>query len=294
MAIQYWNRKNQRLEQEDVYGDMFVRMLYGNPFGFCLADSLLVRKFVSRAYGARQAARASGKKVAPFVEKFRIPMEQYEPGPFATFNDFFIRRFKAGQRPFPEEAGVMGAFAEARYLAFDDVSRPITLPVKGLGLEPMALLGRTPGKERFRGGPCLLARLCPVDYHRFHFPDAGRLAHEHREEGKLHSVNPLALERNPGLLLENERHVSLLDTENFGRLAYVEVGALCVGKIVQSHRGLTFARGEEKGYFLFGGSTVVVYGEPGAWAPEADLLEQSAKGIETLVELGAPVARRLE
>jgi phosphatidylserine decarboxylase len=105
-------------------------------------------------------------------------------------------------------------------------------------------------------------------------------------------VNPLALKRHPRLFLGNERQISLLETEHFGLLAYVEIGALCVGRIVQTHREeMPFARGEEKGYFLFGGSTIVVYGEKGAWAPEADLLRHSAEGMETLVELGAPVAR---
>jgi phosphatidylserine decarboxylase len=293
MAIRYWNRRQDRMEQEDVYGDLFVRLLYGNPLGFALADSLLVRKSVSRLYGSLQSSPRSALKVPGFVEKFRIPMEQYEPGPFASFNDFFIRRFREGLRPFPTDAGSMGAFAEARYLAFANTSEPITLPVKGLELDPIGLLGATPGKERFRGGSCLLARLCPVDYHRFHFPDSGRITHFHQEEGKLHSVNPLALQRHPGLLLANERHVSVLSTENFGDIAYVEVGALCVGRIVQSHQlERPFARGAEKGYFLFGASTVVVYGEPGAWIPTDDLLGMSAKGVETLVELGSPVARR--
>jgi phosphatidylserine decarboxylase len=205
---------------------------------------------------------------------------------------FFIRKFKPGLRPFPEDSTVLGAPAEARYLAFSDSSVPLTLPIKGLQLDPLALLGNTPQKEAFRRGPCLLARLCPVDYHRFHFPDSGMITHQHMETGKLHSVNPLALKRHPSLFLTNERHISLLKTENFGLIAYVEVGALCVGKIVQSHSpGLPFKRSDEKGYFLFGGSTVVIYGDQGAWIPESDLLEHSTKGVESLVQLGEPVAR---
>lgn len=293
--MEFISRRTGKKEKEIVYGDLGVRLLYGNPLGFALADSFLVRKWISKVYGALQSSAKSGGKVAGFVEKFRIPMEQYEEGPFKSFNDFFIRRFRAGQRSFPKEAVVMGAFAEARYLAFQDISRPISIPVKGLGLDPMSLLGSTPDKERFRGGPCLLARLCPVDYHRYHFPDSGRISHQHFENGKLHSVNPLALQRHPELFFTNERQISLLETENFGRLAYVEVGALCVGRIVESHpAGAPFERGAEKGYFLFGGSTVVVYGEPGAWKPADDLLQNTAAGLETLVELGQPVARALE
>jgi phosphatidylserine decarboxylase len=294
MAIKYWNRHNARMETETVYGDAFVRLLYGNPIGFALTDTLLVRQSLSRLYGGLQSSRRSANKIPSFVKTFQIPMEDYEAGPFRSFNDFFIRRFREGKRAFPKEAGQMGAPAEARYLAFRSADEPLTIPVKGMRLDPFSLLGSTEGKERFRGGPCLLARLCPVDYHRYHFPDSGRITHFHEESGSLHSVNPLALKRKPDLFLTNERHVSLLQTENFGTLAYVEVGALFVGKIVQTHPlERKFQRGEEKGYFLFGGSTVIVYGEPGKWEPSQDLLENSGKGIETLVRLGEPVGHKL-
>jgi phosphatidylserine decarboxylase len=288
--MQVWNRRKGRLETEKVYGDFAVRALYGNSLGYALSDHILSRKFISKAYGLLQSSSLSAAKVNPFIENFSIPMEDYEPGPFASFNDFFIRRFKDGKRSFPSSKTEMGAPAEARYLAFREAS---TLPVKGIQLDPMVLLGDTPEKERFRG-PCLLARLCPVDYHRFHFPDEGKTIHHHEERGKLHSVNPLALKRDPKLFLHNERHISVLDTKNFGRLAYVEVGALCVGKIVQSHPlEKSFERGTEKGYFLFGASTVVLYGEPGAWEPAQDIVQRTESGLESLVQLGEPIAKAL-
>jgi phosphatidylserine decarboxylase len=95
------------------------------------------------------------------------------------------------------------------------------------------------------------------------------------------------------ILQTNERSVSILNTKNFGMLAYVEVGALFVGTIVQSHTESTFQRGQEKGYFLFGGSTVIVVGQPGAWRPEDDLLEKTAQGIESFVTLGSKIAHKL-
>ena len=109
--------------------------------------------------------------------------------------------------------------------------------------------------------------------------------------GRFHSVNPLALEFRGDIFATNERQVSLLETKNFGKLAYVEVGAVCVGLIVQTHptEG-SFKRGEEKGYFLFGASTVIVLGEKGKWKPSSDILEQTALGRETLVRLGSEVA----
>ncbi len=138
----------------------------------------------------------------------------------------------------------------------------------------------------------LIARLCPVDYHRFHYPDAGRVEKLYRIPGRFHSVNPVALQFKQDTFATNERVVSVLNTNYFGKLAYIEVGAICVGKIVQTHNiAEGFKRGQEKGYFLFGASTVVLMGEPGAWTPAADILENTQKKLETLVKLGDEVAR---
>lgn len=293
MSISFWNRKQKQIEEEQVYGDFFVSLLYGSRASYSLTSRLLTGKAFSGLYGSLQSSSLSRRKIAPFVDKFKIPMHLYEEGPFENFNQFFVRRFRPGTRPYPTEKKLMGAPAEARYLAFAKVEEA-RANVKGIDLNPFDLLRGFPHKEVFAGGPCLLARLCPVDYHRFHFPDAGRVVHFHKESGVLHSVNPLALEQNPKILLENERHISILDTEQFGLLAYVEVGALCVGKIIQSHPlERPFTRGAEKGYFLFGASTVVIVGEAGQWLPSPDLLEKTRQGIECLVELGEPLAEKV-
>jgi phosphatidylserine decarboxylase len=219
-------------------------------------------------------------------------MEEYEEGPFRSFNEFFIRRFRPGARRFVPEKGRMPAFAEARYLAYESVKPDEVFPVKGEHLSAERLLGGRACAE-FAGGPLLLARLCPTDYHRFHYPDSGRTLESWRIPGKLHSVNPAALKFRGDILCTNERHVSILETESLGKLAYVEVGALCVGLIVQSHdEKAPFARGDEKGYFLFGASTVIVLGQPGAWVPDEDLVEQTrTHRRETLVRLGQGIAK---
>ncbi len=292
MSTRYWNRAAGKEEEELVYGDAFVKLLYGNSIGLALTDSLLTRTFVSKAYGALQSSRLSQGKIEPFIKKFSIPMDEFEPGPFHTFNDFFIRRFLPGKRNFAVDPSRMPAFAEARYYAFSEVTEKTLAPIKGLSLSPLALLEKIPGAASFVGGPAFLARLCPVDYHRFHYPDDGQTISEMSLHGRLHSVNPLALKQKPDIFLTNERSVSILQTKNFGKLAYVEVGALCVGKIVQTHREKSFQRGAEKGYFLFGGSTVIVIGEPGKWLPDADILARTSQGQECLIRLGEAIAKR--
>ncbi len=289
--ITYWNRRTGQIEQELVYGESALRWMYETTPGRALGEGLLSRRWVSAAYGSLQSSSWSRRKVAPFIQQFAIPMQDYAQQRFASFNDFFIRRFRAGARPFTQNPHEFAAFAEARYFAIERLDRAQRFPVKGIALSATELLGDSALAAPFEQGPAFIARLCPVDYHRFHFPDSGHGAQSVRRSGPLHSVNPVALQFRPDILITNERQVSILDTDNFGQLAYVEVGATMVGKIVQTHSAsLPFARGDEKGYFLFGGSTVVVLGQPGAWTPDADLLAQSRQGRETLVRLGERIA----
>jgi phosphatidylserine decarboxylase len=290
--IVVWDRKQGREIEEKVYGEGSVRFMYANPFGRGLGDALLARRWFSQSYGWLQSTRWSGRKIEPFIARYGIPMDEYEPGPFPTFNDFFIRRFREGARAWVKDPHVMAAFAEARYLAWTSIEDDHTFPVKGEHLSAASLMDSEERARDFIGGPLLLARLCPVDYHRFHYPDDGRVLESYRAHGAYHSVNPVALKAKSDVLATNERHISILETANFGKLAYIEVGAMMVGKIIQSHAGPSFRRGDEKGYFLFGGSTVVVLGEPGRWQPDAEILRQTAQQRETLIRLGEPVATR--
>ncbi|MBI2711275.1 MAG: phosphatidylserine decarboxylase [Bdellovibrio sp.] len=293
-AIQFWNRKKGRIDAEAVYGDFFLRALYETLPGQFLADHLLSKPLFSKVYGRMQGSALSRLKISSFIEKFDIPMEEFEEGPFSSFNQFFIRQFKPGVRNFVMDSATFPAPAEARYFAYKAVSAKQGLPVKGRFLSIEGLLDNEMLAQEFDQGPVLLARLCPVDYHRFHFPDDGTVIRQYSVGGALHSVNPVALKYHSDILVTNERQVSILETSSFGKIAYVEVGALCVGKIIQTHSpDEGFKRGAEKGYFLFGGSTVVVLGQPGKWAPEEDLIQQTIAGRETLVELGTAVGHRI-
>lgn len=301
MEISFYNRLTNSLEKEKVYGDKFVEWLYLTGSGSALSH-IACQAPVSKLYGALQDTALSKKKIAPFIKNFKIPMEDYLPqdgqsseAPYSSFNQFFIRKFKPGLRPFSETPDELSAFSEARYFGYSSIKDDEKVPVKGLYLKPRELVSNPVWENTFREGPLLLARLCPVDYHRFHYPDDGVVLDDYRVPGLLHSVNPLALKAKPDILITNERHVTILETKNFGKLAYIEVGAICVGKIVQAKplfKGQAFKRGEEKGYFLFGGSTVIVIGEKGKWTPTEDILDYTQKGIETYLHLGMKVAKR--
>ncbi len=296
VGIEVWDREHRRYFREKVYGDALIQWTYGTRLGRAITDHLLVKPWLSQAYGQYQNTQRSARKIPHFVREFQIPMNEYEGSPenYRSFNEFFIRKFKPGMRPFVSPEKAMPAFAEARYLAFESIRDDQVFPVKGGYLSAESLLGSSEKAAPFVGGPLLLARLCPVDYHRYHYPDAGTTTDAFTVHGHLHSVNPIALAQRGEIFIQNERRVAIIETQNFGKLAMIEVGALCVGKIVQTHdERKPFGVGDEKGYFLFGGSTVIVLGEKGRWRPDAELLEQTAQKRETFVKLGSGVAVRI-
>jgi phosphatidylserine decarboxylase len=242
---------------------------------------------------AKQQTKRSAQEIEPFIRKYHIDMSEFEPAIYRSFAEFFDRKFKPGVREFPSSSDKLGAFAEARYLGWEKLAPAQELPVKGHSLNAERILGSAERARPYIGGPVLLARLAPVDYHHVHYPDHGETLKDYRLGRRLWTVNWHALQNKPNILFVNERHINILQTKNFGRLAFVEVGALSVGRVVQIHPlDVPFGRGAEKSAFRFGGSAIVMFGEPQAWRPSEDLLEHTAKSIETLVRLGDTVAFR--
>jgi phosphatidylserine decarboxylase len=243
-----------------------------------------------RLYALYETSPWSTREIEPFIRKYHIDMTEFEPVRYRSFAEFFDRRFRPGVRTFPLAPDEMGAFAEARYFGWKRVEPDQKFPVKGYSLSADQILGSNEWARPFVGGPVLLVRLAPVDYHHMHYPDDGETLDHHRLGRRLWTVNWHALQSKPDILFANERNVNILETRNFGRLGFVEVGALSVGRIVQVHPlGAPFKRGEEKSVFRFGGSAIVVFGEPDRWSPSDDLLRRTKEGIETLVRLGEPV-----
>jgi phosphatidylserine decarboxylase len=294
-VIHYFNRNTKKLETETVYGGSFVDWAYGTVPGRFLTKHFFSKRWMSLLMGAYEDSNLSVRQIAPFVKAYGIKMEDFEKREYQNFNDFFIRKFNPGLRPFIGDETTFSAGSEARYLAFEDLKPTQKFSVKGIEVNLADLLKDAELGAQFVGGTFIVARLCPVDYHRFHFPVSGQLTRLYRVPGALHSVNPAVFASEPRVFLENEREVALLETEKFGTVAMIEVGALGVGKIVQSaysnRRPLPhkFDKGQEKGYFLFGGSTVIWLIQKGKMELHPDLIEYSAQGIETWVPLGAPL-----
>ena len=287
-----WDRDANRLVEEFL--DDHVPTYETRP-RLSLTQRIQATPLYDRLYSLLQQTRWSARKIGPYIQKHHIRMDEFVKRDYRSFEDFFVREFRPGVRRFPTAPGEMGAFAEARYLAWEKLTPDHEFPVKGSSADAERVLGSAERARPFLGGPVILARLAPVDYHHVHYPDAGRTLDTDRLGSHNFTVTWQALLNKDDIILRNERAVSILETEHFGRLGFVEVGALTVGRIAQIHpANEPFTRGLRKSVFRFGGSAILVFGEPGAWLPSQDLLEHTREGVETMLRLGQTVATRTE
>ncbi|NQX01115.1 phosphatidylserine decarboxylase, partial [bacterium] len=199
---------------------------------------------------------------------------------------------KPAARPIDADEASVVFPADGRHLGFARASEIGGVFVKGQKFDLAALLGDRELAARYADGSLVLSRLCPVDYHRFHFPAAGVPGETRGIDGPLFSVNPIALRQRLAYLWTNKRTITRLQTERFGTVLCLEIGATCVGTIGQTYTpGQPVAKGAEKGYFAFGGSSTLTLFEPGAVCLEQDLLVNSARQIELYARIGSRMGR---
>lgn len=291
--IVYFDRYLQQLCTEKVYGDKALKWTYGTVPGRFLLAALIKRAIFSKWYGWRMDRPKSREKVLPFIDDYELDATEFvrSPEEFATFNEFFYRELKPMARPIAKDESAVVFPADGRHLCVPDLSQSTGLFVKGEMFDLATLLADEDLTKQFRGGSLLLSRLCPVDYHRFHFPAAGTPGEAKLLNGPLYSVNPIALKRNIQILATNKRELTILETEAFGRVLIIEVGATCVGGIVQTFApGTSVAKGAEKGYFRFGGSSTITIFEPGRITFDEDLVENSLQQRELYAKMGDRMA----
>lgn len=297
--ITYFDRSTQKEEKEKVYGRAFLKLLYGDGVLSRFASFFFLPLFsripcLSRLYGFFQKSPMSRWKVKPFIRSFNVDASEFlDPvDSFACFNDFFIRHLKPQCRPIAAGDDVAVLPADARYLVYPNIQEADGFWVKGKKFSLRTLLQNDQLAERYEQGAMVIARLCPVDYHRFHFPCACIPSKAELINGPLYSVNPIALKRRIEILSENKRMLTQLHTSNFGTMLYIEVGATYVGSIRQTYvSGQLCAKGAEKGYFEFGGSCLILLFEPGKIVFDQDLIDVSARKMEVLGKLGQSLGR---
>ncbi len=292
--ITYRDRTSGELKKEKVYGKFFLETFYGSGLLsklfslFFLPLTAHVPAF-SNFYGKKQKSNKSRIKIIPFIRNFHVDVSEFADPieSYYSFNDFFIRKIKPEARPIvPDEKGAVFP-ADGRHLVFPDISQVEGFYVKDKKFDLRRLLNDEFLFDIFKRGAMVISRLCPTDYHRYHFPCACIPGKPTLINGPLFSVNPIALIKHISILSENKRVITQLETGLFGQALYIEVGATCVGSIKQTFiPGKPYKKGEEKGYFEFGGSCTILLFQPNKIQLDQDLIDVSAQYIETYAKMG--------
>ncbi len=275
--------------EENSLQECLLEKLYGHAVGRVLLKPLVSPLF-SRISAAFLDSGASRFMIRPFIRSHAIDMWEYRPKNYASFNDFFTRRLVKGARKVEKAAEVLVSPCDSR-LSVCKITEDCTFRVKQTHYTVESLLKDKKLAGEFAGGYVWMFRLCPEDYHRYIYADGGTIRKFVRVMGVLHTVNPVANDYFP-VYSENAREYCILESEGFGRMIQMEVGAMMVSRIINHPRGSVVRRGWEKGRFAFGGSTVILITRKGAAEPDGDILKNSVQGMETRVRLGERVGAR--
>lgn len=269
--------------------EKFLKFLYETAFGRVFLK-ILASKAVSCAAGAFLSLPLSKPLIKGFVRKNNIDLCKFYSDGFKCFNDCFSRKIKETERPIDITPSHLISPCDA-YLTVYNINSKTIFPVKQAEYDIESFLKDNALAEEFRDGMCFVFRLCVNHYHRYCFIDSGKLIKRKYIEGKLHTVRPIAL-RNVPVFCENCREISVFETNNFGKVIQAEVGAMLVGKI-SNYDIDTFSRGQEKGMFLFGGSTIVVLTKKDTVKADGEIMKNSSFGIETEVKYGQKIGIKL-
>jgi len=296
--ILVFDRRTKRIVEEVIDGKIVLSMraLYQSKVGLTLINTGVkdLLKNLSEKQGKKMNSPESAKDIPKFLELFKDQINMDEVNDpiesFKTFNEFFIRGLKPGARPiaYGDQDGIATCAADSRLMAFSSVDESTRLWIKGRKFSIEGLLGTSAHSNALRNGSLVIFRLAPQDYHRFHVPVSGTVEKFVEIPGCLYTVNPIAVNsKYCNVFTENKRVISIISTSEFGKVAFVAIGATMVGSITfLKNEGDYVHKGDEFGYFSFGGSTVICVFEKDAIQFDADLVANSERSLETLVSVG--------
>lgn len=291
MTVTYITRDGTKIDGTTGQ-DHLLEVIYGHAL-----TRMLLRPFLSPAVsdicGKFLSTRLSRRIIPSFVKKNHIDLSIYEKQEFDSYNAFFTRKIKAEQRPINDQKNVLISPSDGKVTAY-----PITQKgrfwIKHTQYTAAQLLKDERLAERYMGGWIYVIRLTVDDYHRYCYVADGRKSKQRKIRGVLHTVNPVANDYYP-IYKMNSREYCILKTKELGTILLMEVGALMVGKINNHEEdSAQVKRGDEKGMFEFGGSTIVVMTEPGMTKPDKDIIQNTKVQAETLIKMGEPIGCKYE
>ena len=289
--IKVIDRKTGESFEESILGEKWIRWAYQDNNSKFLDKMLFQSALISKLMGLYYDSSVSKSKIKPVIQELEIDESEFknDTDTFQSFNDFFARHLKTESRPFSPNTKELVSPADGRVLVFPKIDTDTYAPVKGYPFSIQKLLPKC--FEQFQNGALVIVRLCPADYHRYHFPCDGKITNYAEYTGHLHSVNPIALATGKDIFGENKRALTLLETKEFASIAYMEIGAFGVGSIVNSCTTGSVNKMDEKGFFKFGGSTVLLLFEENKITFSDDLVLNSANNFETMVKVGETIGR---
>ena len=225
--------------------------------------------------------------IPSFVQKYDIVLSKYKNSNYNTFNEFFTRELKDNN--ISKDKSKILSPADGKILVYQNIDSKQHFKIKNDSLDINKILKNNKLAKVFKNGSIAIIRLAPVDYHRFHFPISGEIGASTEINGDLYSVSPISIRIKPNVFFENKREFSLIQNKDFGRIAYCEVGATFVGSIIQTYKSGRIEQGDEKGFFKFGGSTVILIFEKNKVTFDTDLIENTQAGIETKINIGEQI-----
>lgn len=290
-TIKYIERTSGELKTENVPSAGMLKWLYSSATGKAAMHLLFKRKIVSAFGGWYMNTSFSARRIEDFVNEHQIDKKEFETeelSKYKSFNDFFYRKLKPEARKIDDH---IVSPADGKILVFPTLNDVATFFVKGSEFTLQEFLNDKTLADKYKNGAMAIVRLAPPDYHRYHFPASGTASGSVKIEGHYFSVSPLALQKSLKIFCENKREYSTLSTEDYGDILIVDVGATMVGSIIQTYQANTKVnKGDEKGYFAFGGSTLVLLFEERKISFDDDLIENTKKGMETTVKVGEKIA----
>ena len=266
--------------------DKLLSFLYTNIFGRMLLKPL-IQPQVSKLAGRYLSSAHSKWLISKFIERNEINMDIYEECDYSSFNDFFTRKIKPDCRPVPEDLDVLISPCDCLATVYP-IQENTTFSIKNTEYTLRSLLRSPRLAKRFRGGYAYVLRLTVEDYHRYLYSVSGKQSKNYHIDGTFHTLKPIANDYLP-IYKENTREYTVIHSKEFGDVLQMEVGALLVGKISNHKQSTVVTRGEEKGFFEYGGSTIVVLTQKGRVTPRSDLLTNSKNGYETKVLQAHPL-----
>lgn len=278
--------RNGTVYEQDTEQDKFLRKVYGSKIG-----RSLLRPFVSPVFsciaGKFLDSHASRFLITSFINKNHMDMKPYIKREYHSFNDFFTREIKPEERMIDYDEHHLVSPSDGKVSAYF-LNQDCSFEIKNTRYTIDSLLKDKKLAKRYQNGHVIIVRLTVDDYHRYCYPADARKSANIRIPGILHTVNPAACETVP-VYKENTREFTLLKTKKFGTILQMEVGALMVGRIC-NYEGESFVKkGEEKGKFEFGGSTILLLTEHGKALPRPDLLHNTANQLETMIKMGESI-----